>query len=112
MVSEAGTERLLELELRPMVPPPDPLRITVHVLEALGANVPGLQAIELIELITAAVLTVPPVPVTAIASPVGEAPILLLIVTGSAVLPDRVTDTVAMTPLEMALEVNPQATHV
>jgi hypothetical protein len=111
-VSEAGTERLVELELRPMVPPPDPLRITVQLLAALGANVPGLHAMELIELIAVATLTVPPVPVTAIASPVGEAPILLLIVTGSALLPDRVTDTVATTPLEMALEVNPHATHV
>ena len=95
-----------------MVPPPDPLRITVHVLEALGANVPGLHAIELIELTAAATLTVPPVPVTAIASPVGEAPILLPIVTGRALLPDRVTDTVATTPLEMALEFIPHATQV
>jgi hypothetical protein len=27
----AGTVRLVELELRPMVPPPDPLRVTVAV---------------------------------------------------------------------------------
>jgi hypothetical protein len=127
MVREAGTVRLVELEFEPrtvevelravelalkaMVPPPDPLRITVQVLEALGANIPGLHAMELIELITA-VLTVPPVPVTAIESPVGEAPMLLLIVIGRALLPDGVTDTVATTPLEMALEVNPHATHV
>jgi hypothetical protein len=112
MVSEAGTVRLLELELRPIVPPPVPLRVTVHVLEVLWANVPGLQAIELIEVVTAPTLTVPPVPVTARASPVGEAPILLMIVTGRELVPDGVTDTVAMTPLEMALEVNPHATHV
>jgi len=112
IVIEAGTVRLVELELSPMVPPLDPLRITVHVLEALGANVPGLHAIELIGLTGAATLTVPPVPVTAIASPVGEAPKLLLIVTGRAVLPDKVTDTVATTPLEMVPEFNPHATQV
>ena len=107
--SEAGTVRLVELELRPMVPPLDPLRITVQVLEALGAKVPGLHAMELI---TAAALTVPPAPVTAIASPVSEAPRLLLTVTGKALLPDRVTDRVAKTPSEMVLEFNPHATHV
>ena len=112
MVSEVGTVRAVELELRAIVPPADPLRVTVQVLEALGANVPGLHAIELMELTPAATLTVPPTPVTAIGPPEGEAPILLLIVTGRALLPDRVTDTVAMTPLEMALEVNPHATHV
>jgi hypothetical protein len=95
-----------------MVPPPDPLRMTVQLLEALGARFPGLQAMELIELIPAATLTVPPVPVTETASPVGEAPKLLLIVTGRSLLPDRVTDSVATTPLEMALELIPHATHV
>ena len=111
-MSEAGTVRLVELELRPTVPPLDPLRVTVHVLEALGANVAGLHAIELIELTGAVTLTVPPVPVTVTASPVGEAPILLPIVTGRALLPDRVTERVATTPSEIALEFNPQATHV
>ena len=53
-------------------------------------------------------MTLPPVPVTAIGSPVGEAPRLLPIVTGRALLPDRVTDRVATTPSEMALEFNPQ----
>ena len=106
--------RAVELALRAMVPPPDPLRMTVQVLEALGAKVPGLHAMEVMEteLIAGATLTVPPLPVTVIASPVGEAPTLLLIVTGRALLPDRVTDTVATTPFEMALEFNPHATHV
>ena len=99
----------MELELRPMIPPPDPLRITVQVLEALGAKLPGLHAMELT---TAATLTVPPVPVTTIASPVSEAPRLLLMVTGTPLLPDRVTDRVAIAPLEMVLEFNPQAMHV
>jgi hypothetical protein len=112
IVSEAGTVRLVELEVSPSVPPLDPLRITVHVLAALGANVPGLHAIELIELTGAATLTVPPVPATAIASPVSEAPILLLIVTGRAVLPEGVTDTVATTPSEMPVEFIPVAIHV
>ena len=77
IVSEAGTVRLVELELSPTVPPPDPVRITVQVLEALGARAPGLQAMELIELTAVATLTVPPVPVTTIESPVGDAPRLL-----------------------------------
>jgi hypothetical protein len=45
MVSEAGTARLVEFELRPIVPPPDPLRVTVQVVEESGARLPGLQAI-------------------------------------------------------------------
>ncbi len=110
MVSEAGTVRLVELELRPMVPPPDPLSVTVQVLEAPEVNVPGLHVMELIT-VTAAVTDVAPVAVTAIASPAGEAPRLLLIVTGTASLPDGVTDRVATTPSEMALEFNPHATH-
>ena len=111
IVSEAGTVRLVELELRPTMPPPDPLRVTVQVLEALGARVPGVQ-VDGGDREQEATLTVPPVPVTAISSPAGEAPRLLLTATGTSVLPDRVTDTVATTPSEMELEFNPQATHV
>ena len=59
-----------------------------------------------------ATLTVLPVPVTAIAPPVGEAPRLLLTVTGTALLPDRVTDRVATTPSGIILEFNPHAMHV
>ena len=109
IVNEGGTVRLVELELRPMIPPPDPLRITVQVLEAYGAKPPGLHAMELT---AAATLTVPPAPVMAIASPVSEALRLLLMVTGTPLLPDRVTDTVATIPLEMILEFSPHATHV
>ena len=104
--------RLVELELRPMVAPADPLIVTVQVLEAPGAKVPGLHTIELIELLAAATLTVPPVPVTATALPAAEAPMLLPIVIGRALLPDRLTDRVATIPLEIMLEFNPQATQV
>ena len=93
------------------MPPPVPLRVTVHVLEAFGAKVPGLHASELIVVATAT-LTVPPVPATAMASPAGEAPILLTRVTGRAVPPERVTDKVATTPSEMVLAFNPDATQV
>ena len=48
MVNEAGTARLVELELRPMVPPADPLRVTVQAVEERGARVPGLQAMAVI----------------------------------------------------------------
>ncbi len=113
IASAAGTVRLVELELRPIVPPLDPLRMTVQVLEALGAKIPGLHEMELIELIAgAATLTVPPVPVTAIASPVSEAPRLLVILTGRALPPERVTDRVATTPSGMTFEFDPHATHV
>jgi hypothetical protein len=109
IVSEAGTMRLAELEFRPTIPPPDPLRITVQVLEALGAEVPGLHVMELIEL---TILTVPPVPVIAIASPVSEPPRLLLIVIGTTLFPDRVNDRTATTPSEIVLEFNPDARHL
>jgi hypothetical protein len=109
IVSEVGTMRSAELEFRPTVPPPDPLRITVQVLEALGAEVPGMHVMELIKL---TILTVPPVPVMATASPVSEAPKLLLMVIGTTLLPDRVTDRTAITPSEMILEFNPHARHL
>lgn len=112
MVSEAGTVRAVELELRAMVPPADPARVTVQVLEALGANVTGLQMTKVIELITGATPTVPPAPATATAPPDGEAPRVLVILIGRALLPDRVTESVATTPSEMGLEFNPQATQV
>ena len=44
IVSEAGTVKLVEFELRPIVPPPDPLRVTVQALEESGPKVAGLQA--------------------------------------------------------------------
>lgn len=109
MVSDAGTVRLVELEFRPTVPPPAPLRVTVQVLDSLGARFPGLHVMELIPLTT---LTAPPVPVTAISSPVGEAPRPLAIATGRPPLPDKVTDRVATTPSEIGFEFNPQATQV
>jgi hypothetical protein len=95
-----------------MVPPDDPLRTTVQVLEALGARVPGLHVMELIEVIALATVTVPPEPGRVIGSPVGEAPRLLPIVTGRALLPDGVTVRVATTPSEIAVVFNPHATHV
>ncbi len=84
----------------------------MQVLEALGPTVPGLHAMEPMEVIPVATVTVPPVPVTATESPVGEAPRALLIVTGRVLLPDRVTDRVATTPSEIAVVFNPNATHV
>lgn len=111
IVSLAGTVRLVELDTRPTVPPSAPLRVTVHVLEAPGAKVPGLHTTEL-TMVTVLTPTVPPVPVTAIASPASEAPSVLLMVIGTALEPDRVTDTVATTPSEMVFEFNPHAMHI
>src|SRR5260370_973423 len=112
MVSEAGTVRLVELELRPRVPPPDPLRMTVQVLTTPGATGPGLHTIKWIEVLRGGTLTVPPVPVTVTASPVGEAPRVLVILTGRALPPDGVIDKVATTPSEIGVVFNPQATHM
>jgi hypothetical protein len=91
-----------------MVPPPDPLRVTVQVVAAPEVNVPGLHVMELIA-VTPVMVT--PVAVTATASPDAEAPILLLIVIGTSPLPDWVSDRVATNPSEMVLEFKPQATH-
>ena len=45
IVSEAGSVRLGELELRLTVPPPVPLRVTVQAPEESGAMVAGVQVI-------------------------------------------------------------------
>lgn len=111
MVREAGTVRFVVVEFRLTVPPPVPLRTTVQVLEALGATVAGLQAIEL-TVVVAVTPTMPPVAVMLMGSAAGEAPMLLLRVTGRAVAPARVIDRVATTPSEMVLAFNPDATQV
>jgi hypothetical protein len=46
IVSEDGTVRLVEVELRATVPPPDPVRVTVQAVEASGPNVVGLHAMD------------------------------------------------------------------
>lgn len=43
IVSEDGTVRLVEFELRATAPPPDPVRVTVQAVEASGAIVVGLH---------------------------------------------------------------------
>ena len=48
MVSEDGTVKLVELELKAMLPPPDPLRVTLHAVAEAGPTVAGLHAIVLI----------------------------------------------------------------
>jgi hypothetical protein len=114
MVTELGTARLVELELRLTVPPPVPLRATVQVVEAPGASVAGLHASELREGVPTETetATVPPVPVMATGLPVGDEPRLLATLMGTEVLPDRLTESVATTPSEIALLFNPHATHV
>ena len=113
MVTVLVTARLAEFELRATLPPPVPLRATLQRLEESGARVTGVQEMELI-VVTPLVptLTPPPLPVTAIVSPAGEAPKLLPMPIGAALLPDKVTETVATTPSEMVVEFTPQATHV
>ena len=56
IVIEAATVRLVELELRPTVPPPVPLRVTVQAVEESGTRVPALQAMaEIPELVMGAI---------------------------------------------------------
>jgi len=50
--TEGGTVTLLEFVLKPTVPPPDALRVTVQVAEESGDIVPGLQVIP--EMVSAA----------------------------------------------------------
>ena len=114
IVSEAGRIRLGELDVRLMIPP-IALRVIVQVPEESGVIVPGLQTMELIDVAgKRSVLTVtpPPLAVTAIASPAGDAPKASTILIGTAFALERVTDTVATTPSEIGLEFSPQATHV
>jgi hypothetical protein len=113
IVSEAGTLRLAEFELRLMVPPPVPLSATLQTLEERGPRVPGVQEIELMTITgePPPTVTLPPLLVTAIA-PVDDAPKLLLMPIDTPLPPERVTETVAITPSEMAAEFNPHATHV
>jgi hypothetical protein len=112
IVSEAGTVRLVELEVSPTVPPPDPLSITVQVVEAFGDSVPGLQVMELIKITGPLTVTVPAVPATWVVSPVGETPLLWFKLSGASLLPDKETSTVATTPSGMLAEFIPQATQV
>jgi hypothetical protein len=97
-VTELGTGRLPELDARLMVAPVDPLTVTVHVLAPPGATVAGVHAILLRVTAGALMPTVPPVPVTAIPLPSAEAAIGLVSPIAAALLPESVTDTVAMTP--------------
>lgn len=48
IVSEDGTVKSTELELRPIVPPPGPLSVTVQVADESGARIGGLQTMEAI----------------------------------------------------------------
>jgi len=108
---EVGTVRSDELELRPTVPPPVPLRITVQLPEVPGPNAPGTHAIEL-TVVTGTTAMVPPTPVTATRSPAAEAAKVLLILTGTPTPPARVTETVARTPSWIVVPFAPHATHL
>ena len=59
-----------------------------------------------------AALTTPPKPVTTTASPAGEAPNASVIATDASLAPDKVTDTVAITPFGTVFAVKPQVIHL
>ena len=111
MVRDAGTVRFVVLELRPTTPPPGPSRVTVQVLEVLGARLPGAHVREVMP-VTAVIPTVPPVPVTAISSPAGDAPRLLLMVTGRRCCPKGSLTGWRRLHRRSGSEFNPQATQV
>jgi hypothetical protein len=112
-VSEGGTVKLVEFELRPIVPPSVPLSVTVHAVEESGPIFAGLQMMELIVVMGAPVAeTPPPLPAIASASPVGKVLRALMTLIGSALPFDRVTDTVATTPSGITLELYPHPIQV
>jgi len=113
MMSGLVTVRLAELELRLMVPPVVALRATRQRLEESGPRLPGVQEMELIVVTDGTPTVTPPLlPVTVIASPAGEAPKLLPMAIGTALPPENVAETLAITPSEMVVAFNPHATQV
>jgi hypothetical protein len=107
---DAADVRLPEV-LRVTITPPalaGPLSVTVQVSADLGPSDKRLQAMEL--MVTAGVtVTVPATPATATAPPEGFAPIAELTPKGTANAPERVAETVAITPLAIALLFMPTA---
>jgi hypothetical protein len=99
--------------LSPYATSESPPLLVVQLIVAPDAVI-AVVAVPLIVMGTTAgaALTVPPEPVTTTASPAGEAPRLSLIVTGASLLPDRVTDTVAITPFGTVFGVKPHVTHL
>jgi hypothetical protein len=108
--TEAGTTRLAELEPKLTVVPVEELTATVHRLEPLGAKVEGLHP-KLPIVIGLVTFTVPPVVVTGMAFPEDETPRPLATTIAAALLPERVTNTVAITPLGIVLAFIPDAIH-
>lgn len=112
-VSVDGKMKLVEVELRPIVPPSVPLSVTVQAVEESGPMFAGLQMIELIVVTGAPVAeTPPPLPAMATGSPAGKVLRALMTLIGSALPFDRVTDTVAITPSGITLELYPHTTQV
>jgi hypothetical protein len=112
IVTEAGTVRFPELDVRLTVAPVEALTVTVHVLEAAGPSVTGAHTRVLTETVVPTVpttLTVPPVPVTEISDPVAEAPSALTTPIVAALLPASVTVKVATTPSPTVAAFIPQA---
>ena len=98
----------------PTVTPPVPaglLSVTVQVDAAPGFNDAGVQTRELIVICCSTVI-VPPVAAIARAVPLGSTPITLLSPTASTLEEVTVADSVATTPLAIALAFMPLTRHV
>ena len=112
-VTDAGTVKLLELELSITVAPPVPaglLKVTVQADDPAELNDVGLQYRELTVTGAAAwgIVIVPPVVETATDAPAREAPMALdTPISVVVALLVSVNVTTATTPLEMVLELRP-----
>jgi hypothetical protein len=113
-VTDAGTERFAEPELRLTVAPPKPavpLRLTRQLVEAPGANELAVHP-RLMGASTLRVPTAPSVPAIGIALPSADAPMASGNPTVTPALPDRVTATWATTPLAITSEFRPLAMQI
>ncbi len=112
IVTEPGTVRFAELDVRLTVAPLEALTVTVHVLDAPGDKVAGTHPTLLTVVPAVARLTVPPVLVMVMPLPVGEAPRPLTRPIVAPLAPDSVTATVAIIPSPMAVAFIPEAMQI
>ncbi|HUI77444.1 MAG TPA: hypothetical protein VLY24_05995 [Bryobacteraceae bacterium] len=114
-VTDAGTVKLVEFELRVTVAPPVPaglLKLTVQVEDPAELNDAG-QDRELTVVAAPETVIVPPVLETATDEPAREAPMALVRLIAAVVAPlVKVAVTTATTPLEIILALMPAATHI
>ena len=114
--TDAGTAKLVELDPSATVTPPvpaGPLKLTVQVDVPAELTEAGLHDRELTVTETAGIVIVPLMGETATEAPASEAPRALATAIGAVVAPlVNVTVTTATTPLEIILELMPEAMQI